>query len=66
MHPKQYTGVLSPNTGKKRDTHPDYTGLVNIEGLLYDLSGWIKKGRPGGTMAGREFISLSLRPKASR
>lgn len=57
------TGMLAKNDRKEKDTHPDYRGSINVEGVEYWLSGWIKEGKAGGKFEGRKFFSLSLQPK---
>ena len=50
-------GVLFKNDRKERDNHPDYTGNINVGGIEYWLSAWIKTGQRG------KFMSLSVKPK---
>ena len=57
------SGLLAKNKRKEKDTHPDYSGSVNVDGVEYGLSGWLKVGRDGSKMAGEKFFSLSLRRK---
>ena len=57
------SGLLARNRRKDKDTHPDYSGSVNVDGVEYWLSGWLKVGRDGSKMAGEKFFSLSLRRK---
>lgn len=54
------TGVLFKNDRKETDKHPDYTGQVNVDGVEFWLSAWIKTGQKG------KFMSLSVRPKEQR
>jgi len=46
-------GVLFKNDRKEKDTHPDYTGTINIGGNEWRLSAWIKTGQKG------KFMSLA-------
>lgn len=52
-------GVLFNNKEKKtQDSHPDYSGSINVNGVDFWLSGWIKESKEG-----KKFFSLSVRPK---
>jgi len=52
-------GVLFNNKEKKtQDTHPDYSGSINFNGIDCWLSGWIKESKDG-----KKFFSLSVKPK---
>ena len=50
-------GVLFKNSRKAADTHADYTGTLNINGVDHWISAWIKEGKNG------KFFSLSIKPK---
>ena len=50
-------GVLFKNDRKEKDTHPDYNGSINADGVEYWLSAWMKEGAKG------KFMSFSLTPK---
>lgn len=50
-------GVLFKNDRKESDKHPDYKGNVNVNGVEFWLSAWIKEGAKG------KFMSLSIQPK---
>lgn len=49
--------TLNKNDRKEKDTHPDYKGSLNVDGVDYWIDGWIKDGANG------KFISGSLKPK---
>jgi hypothetical protein len=49
--------TLNKNDRKEKETHPDYKGSINVNGVDYWLDGWIKEGANG------KFISGSLKPK---
>lgn len=53
-------GVLFKNDRKDQDKHPDYTGTLNVDGVEYWLSAWIKSGQKG------KFMSLSVKPKEEK
>lgn len=50
-------GVLFRNDKASTDKHPTHTGSINIEGVDYWLSAWVKEGQKG------KFFSLSVQPK---
>ena len=50
-------GVLFKNDRKEKDTHPDYRGSCEIEGIEYWMSAWVKEGKSG------KFMSFSFQPK---
>lgn len=52
------SGAIFANDRKEKDTHPDRTGSINIEGVEYWINGWLKK-----TKDGKPFLSVSLRRK---
>ena len=56
------SGMLKKNDRKEKDSHPDYRGVINIEGVDYWLSGWIKTGKEGSKMEGQKFFSLAAQP----
>jgi hypothetical protein len=49
--------TLNKNERKEKETHPDYKGSLNVDGVDYWLDGWIKDGANG------KFISGSLKRK---
>ena len=50
-------GSIGRNKRKEKDSHPDLSGKINIEGVDYWLSGWTKEAN------GERFISLSAKRK---
>jgi len=57
------SGRLLKNKRKEKDTHPDYSGSINVGGVEYWLNGWLKVGKEGSKIPGEKFFSLSVRPK---
>jgi hypothetical protein len=55
-------GTLFKNERKEQETHADYNGSVNIEGVEYYLNAWIKESKKDGS----KFFSLSVKPKAQQ
>jgi hypothetical protein len=49
--------TLNKNDRKEKETHPDYKGSLNVDGVDYWIDGWIKDGANG------KFISGSLKRK---
>lgn len=49
-------GVLFPNTDKKSDRHPDFSGRVQVNGDDYRMAGWKRTANS----TGKPFISLTL------
>lgn len=50
------SGALFKNNRRQKDTHPEFTGKLNVGGVDYYLNGWRK------TPEGKEaFISLSVK-----
>lgn len=53
-------GALFKNDRKEQQTHPDYKGSLNVGGVDYWVSSWIKEGAKG------KFMSLSITPKEAQ
>lgn len=39
--------TLFKNDRKDSDKHPDYNGTLNVDGVEFWISGWIKEGKRG-------------------
>ena len=50
-------GVLFKNDRKAKDSHPDYTGSLNVDGVEHFLDAWIREGKSG------KFMSVSVKRK---
>ena len=35
-------GILGKNKDKSKETHPEYKGQINVDGVEYWLSAWVK------------------------
>ena len=51
-------GALFANNRKERNSQPDRTGSLNVDGVEYFIDGWLKKSRDGN-----QFLSLSVKRK---
>lgn len=49
------SGALFRNDRKEKDTHPDYQGSININGIEYWQSAWIKE------KDGKKYFSQSFK-----
>jgi hypothetical protein len=54
------SGAFFKNDQKATANHPDYKGSVNVNGVDYWISGWIK---PTKADPSKRFMSLSVQPK---
>ena len=52
-------GILGKNKDKSKETHPEYQGQINVDGVEYWLSAWVKTNSKDNS----KFFSLSLTPK---
>jgi hypothetical protein len=46
---------------KKSEKHPDYTGSLNVDGVDYFISSWLKTSK-----SGTKFMSLSVTEKGAK
>ena len=60
------SGILTRNDKGENPSRPDYRGSINVDGVDYWLSAWIKEGRPGTKLEGQKYMSLSVQPKEAR
>lgn len=56
------SGTLSKNDRREKDTHPQYKGQINVDGVDYWLSAWVRTRKSDGG----KFFSLSVKPKGAR
>lgn len=55
-------GVLFKNDQGGNTKRPQYRGSLNVGGIDYNISAWIKESRKDGS----KFMSLSVEPKNER
>ena len=56
-------GSIWRNDKKEKDTHPDFTGSLNVEGVEYQVSAWKRKE---GANPKSPALSFSIKPKESK
>ena len=49
------TGAIFKNDKKSKETQPDYTGKLNVEGKDFSISCWKKESK-----AGKDFLSCRI------
>lgn len=59
-HDNTNRGVIWGNKRKEKDTHPDFTGQINVDGVDYWLNGWKRKE---GASPNAPSMSFSVRKK---
>ena len=57
---KPNSGTLFQNNKGDNDKRPDYRGELNVDGVLFEIAAWEKRGSKG------TFLSLSVKPKQER
>ena len=57
------SGLLTKNDKGDNPSRPDYKGSINVDGVDYWLSAWVKEGRAGTKLEGQRYMSLSVKPK---
>lgn len=50
-------GSMFKNRVKERESSPDYSGVINIDGVLYFIDSWISEGKAG------KFLSLKVKKR---
>jgi hypothetical protein len=60
------TGLLSRNDRKTDESHPDFTGFLDVEGVEYWLDGRIRTAGPNSKTPGRKFFGLKVRRKEQK
>jgi hypothetical protein len=53
------SGALFRNNDKEKETDRDYSGTLDVGGIEYWLSGWVRTSKKSGA----KFLSLKVKPK---
>jgi hypothetical protein len=61
--PKDGSGAMFKNDKGDNPSRPDYRGDIMLDGVMYEISGWIK---PKPSNPAEKFMSLSGKPKQAR
>jgi uncharacterized protein (DUF736 family) len=56
------SGAIFRNEKKQTESHPDYTGSINVNGVDMWVSGWLKTSEK----TGKKFMSLSVKDKVEK
>ena len=56
-------GSIWKNDRKEQDSHPDFTGTLNVDGKEFWVSAWKRKE---GAAAKAPALSFSIKPKETR
>ncbi len=56
------SGALFKNNKRKTEKHPDYTGSINVLGIEFWISAWLKASKK----TGEKYMSLSVQRKEPR
>lgn len=60
------TGSIFKNKKKETEKHPDYTGTINIEGVEYWQSVWLKTSKAGEKYFSQAFKLKGAKPDTDR
>lgn len=63
QHDNTNRGAIWGNDKKEKDTHPDFTGSLNVDGVDYWVSAWKRKPDAGPKAPA---LSFSVKPKEER
>ena len=47
MEQKQNTGAIFKNNKKEKETHPDYRGKINVDGVEKEIALWVNTSKNG-------------------
>lgn len=62
-HDNTNRGAIWKNKDKEKDTHPDFTGKLNVNGVEFWVSAWRRKDSAPATAPA---LSFSIKPKEDR
>jgi len=47
MEQKPNTGAIFKNNKKEKETHPDYRGTINVDGVEKEIALWVRTSQKG-------------------
>jgi uncharacterized protein (DUF736 family) len=56
METKANSGAMFINDRKEKESHPDFKGKVNVNGIEMEIAGWKRQSQNG-----KNYISLSFK-----
>lgn len=56
-------GVLFKDDKRTNERAPEYTGTINVRGLDYKLSAWVRESKTGKKFLSLAIASPALKPK---
>ncbi len=62
---KNNTATLFQNRKKEKDTHPDMTGSLLVDGIKKDISAWKKQDKNGNTWFSISIKDPYIKPEPS-
>ena len=60
---KTNNGTLFPNSRKRKETDPDWTGSINVEGVLYWFNGWDAQNKNGSSRINVKVTEQQTQPQ---
>lgn len=59
-------GAMFRNDKQGNEKRPDYRGSLDVCGVAYWISGWIKEAGPNSKKPGEKFMSLQVEAKEAK
>jgi len=66
MEIKNNSGTIFKNEFKTTETHPDYKGKINVDGVVKEIALWVNKPEGGGkSYFGVKISDVYVKPESS-